>query len=106
MGLTWYGDEIAPEARIEAALTLALEHVLGESNAKVPHEYGDLERSGEVSTAGRKGRVTYDSVYAAVQHEDLTFRHSPGREAKFLENAANNTREAVAEIIARALGEP
>jgi len=31
------------------------------------------------------GEVSYNTVYAARQHEDLTFRHLPGKQAKYLE---------------------
>jgi len=31
------------------------------------------------------GEVSYNTRYAARQHEDLTFRHLPGKQAKYLE---------------------
>lgn len=82
-------------------LELAAEHVLGISDAHVPIEEGTLSRSGKVSTdPGRlKSAVSYDTPYAAVQHEDMSMRHDPGRSAKFLENAFNGERRTVAEII-------
>lgn len=88
---------------LEKGLVLGAEHVLGESNKRVPHEEGTLENSGSVSYEGGKLRaaVSYDTPYAAVQHEDMTLRHDKGREAKYLENALNAEKDTVGEIIAR-----
>ncbi len=92
-------------------LALALRNVLNKSNAQVPHEEGDLERDGGISMEdGRRlrGAVSYGRSadvkdYAVVQHEDMTLHHDAGRNAKFLENAFNQTRTENAEILATAL---
>lgn len=84
-------------------LPAAGEHVLGVSNQKVPHEDGDLERSGAVSVDGNQAAVSYDTPYAVVQHEDMTLRHDAGRTAKYLENAVNSEAQAVLEIIGTAI---
>lgn len=86
-------------------LALAAEHVLNVSNEHVPHEYGDLQGSGTVSTdpAELKAAVSYDTPYAARQHEELDYRHDPGRSAKFLENAANSQASTVGQIIANTI---
>lgn len=88
-------------------LGLALHLVLQVSNRRVPHEEGDLERDGAVvvDDAAGIGAVTYGNssdtaAYAVPQHEDLTFKHDPGRSAKFLELARNETREQALAIIA------
>ena len=91
------------DAAIERALLLGAEHVLDESNRLVPHEYGDLQRQGQATAEGGRATVSYESPYAADQHENLTYRHSPGRQAKYLETAATRTSQAVAEIIGYAL---
>lgn len=70
-----------------SVLTAAGYHVLGVSNEQVPHETGDLMRSGGVATEGDTVAIYYDTPYAVVQHEDLNYRHDEGRNAKFLENA-------------------
>lgn len=82
-------------------LLLAGEHVLGVSNDHVPHEEGTLERSGKASVDEAKLRaaVSYDTEYAIAQHEDLTMRHDPGRNAKFLENALNGEKTTVGRLI-------
>ncbi|KUM31886.1 hypothetical protein AQ436_01865 [Arthrobacter sp. EpRS66] len=88
---------------LEKGLVLGAEHVLGESNKRVPHEEGTLENSGSVSYEGGKLRaaISYDTPYAAVQHEDMSLRHDKGREAKYLENALNAEKDTVGEIIAQ-----
>lgn len=104
-------DEGRVEAYLEAAADRAAyaagEHLLGVSNAHVPIEYADLERSGAVSDA-EDGVVTvsYDTPYAVVQHEDLTFQHNPGRTAKYLENATNTERDVMLAIMAGELELP
>jgi len=89
---------------LEKGLVLGAEHVLGESNKRVPHEEGTLENSGSVSYESGKLRaaISYDTPYAAVQHEDMSLRHNDGREAKFLENALNAEKDTLGEIIAKA----
>lgn len=86
-------------------LALAAEHVLGESNERVPLEEGTLRRSGTTSVdeKGLRAAISYDTPYATVQHEDMTLRHDNGREAKFLENAINAEKDTVREVIARTI---
>lgn len=102
--LTWNGRRIwtsAGKARAARGLQLALEHVLAESNKLIPLEEGTLMRSGHVSMdAGTLiGTVSYDTPYAVRQHEEMTWRHAPGRQAKYLETAVNTSREDCARII-------
>lgn len=88
-----------------AGLGLAAEHVLQVSNTHVPIEEGTLERSGATSVDAGAGTaaISYDTPYAAVQHEDLTFHHDAGRHAKFLETAGNTERAQVRELIAASI---
>jgi hypothetical protein len=90
------------EAAADEAATLMGEHILQVANGHVPIEEGTLERSGRVSDP-TDGAVTvfYDTPYAVVQHEDMTFRHDAGRNAKWLENALNSERSTCAEIARR-----
>lgn len=81
-------------------LARALEHTLGVSNSKVPLREGTLERSGKVTVHGLSGAISYDTVYAVRQHEELTWRHLPGRSAKYLETAMNTERETQLALIA------
>lgn len=99
-------ERLVIEAIGEGVL-LAGEHVLGESNDHTPHEEGPLERSGKTSTedTGSKATVavSYDTPYAVRQHEDLTYRHDPGRTAKYLENALNAESTVVPVIVQTAI---
>lgn len=103
------------DGRVEAFLTAASddaaylmgEHILDSANRHVPHELGDLERSGRVA-GPEDGEVVvyYDTPYAVVQHEDLTLQHDAGRTAKYLENAMNSERSAAQAIAQRTMRLP
>ncbi len=97
-------DEAIDRMRAGAAkgLALAAEHILTVSNEHVPLEYGDLQGSGVTSLdeAELAASVSYDTPYAARQHEELAWRHDPGRTAKFLENAVNSEASTAGKIIA------
>ncbi|HEY6116474.1 MAG TPA: minor capsid protein [Candidatus Dormibacteraeota bacterium] len=81
-------------------LRRGLEHVLAESRKIVPLDEGTLERSGRVDVDGLNGAVSYDTVYARRQHEELTWKHLPGRSAKYLEIPMNREREVVLRLMA------
>lgn len=101
MTLVWRGQEALSEIKEaqKKANAAGAEFILGESNRKVPHEYGDLERSGTADHDEDGFTVSYGTVYAVPQHEILDYQHSDGREAKFLENAAINNREQLLEVM-------
>lgn len=87
-------------------LRLATEHVLDESDKHIPFEEGILERSGRTAVADSgelRGVIYYDTPYAVKQHEDMTLHHDAGRNAKFLENALNSTRDVTGGIIANSI---
>lgn len=81
-------------------LQRALEHGLGVSNTRVPLREGPLERSGRVDVEGLNGAISYDMIYAVRQHEELTWKHLPGRQAKYLESAMNSEREVMLRLMA------
>lgn len=83
-------------------VALAAEHLLGVANEKVPIEESTLLKSGTVSTDPDNfaAAVSYDTPYAARQHEDMHLRHDQGRTAKWLENAMNAEVKTAAKIIA------
>ncbi|WP_086765337.1 minor capsid protein [Streptomyces bobili] len=83
-------------------LLLAAEHVLQQAQEVVPLDEGPLQNSGTVSVDGSTltAVVSYDTPYAVRQHEELDYRHAPGRTAKYLENPLNASRAEVATIIA------
>lgn len=88
-------------------LELGARQVLDVSNSQVPHEVGDLERDGAASvdsttlkSAVSYGRNAETADYAVPQHERMDYRHDPGRNAKYLENAFNSEAGVVSQIIA------
>lgn len=91
----------------EKGMRLGTEHLLTEANKRVPHDEGDLERSGDtgVQSAGGKvtGSVSYDRPYAVRQHEDMTLHHDGKGEAKWLENTMAMEASTVGEIVATAI---
>ncbi|MFF2522430.1 hypothetical protein [Streptomyces liangshanensis] len=101
------GDLAARELRAAAArgLLLGAEYVLGESQAVVPLDEAALSRSGTASVdeAALIAAVSYDTPYAIRQHEELDFRHAPGRTAKYLEGPLNSSANQVRDIVAAQL---
>ncbi|MET9510758.1 hypothetical protein ABZX62_20250 [Streptomyces flavidovirens] len=85
-------------------LRRALEHTLGVSNQQVPLDDGTLERSGRVDVDGLDGSISYDTVYAVIQHERLDFNHPvPGRKAKYLEDPMLSERDVMLRLLAVSL---
>lgn len=105
MTLDWHGDQVLVglEGALEHAMLLGAEHVLEESNRIIPHETGDLERAGEAQAEGRRSRVSYESIYAIPQHENLEYRHDPGRQAKYLETAGIQAGPELEAIVGEAV---
>lgn len=91
-------------AAAQKGLAIGGESVLEASNAKVPHEDGDLERTGAVSVDGTRAAISYRDVayknQAVDQHENLTYKHDDGREAKYLEKALAERMPQVREALA------
>lgn len=100
----WHGDRA--KATIAGGrskgLRLGAEHLLGASRAVVPIDEATLERSGTatVDEAQGKAAVSYDTVYAVKQHEELDWQHDAGRTAKYLERPMHEEAEAIRGIIA------
>ncbi len=94
----------AIEARIEAS-RMAAEHILGVANDLVPLDEGPLQNSGHVrvSPGGAQAQIYYDTPYAVVQHENLDYRHAPGRQAKYLEQPMTTERDVALAIMAAVL---
>ena len=90
----------AVRAAAEQGLQDATEALLEQSNRSVPIEEATLARSGTASRDGLHGVVSYDTPYAARQHEDTRLRHDPGRRAKWLELTLHEERSRLLEHIA------
>lgn len=101
--MSWNGAQASAAARaaVVRGVRKAAEHVLAEANKQVPHERGDLLRSGQVdvdpSTASAV--ISYDTPYAVRQHEELDYRHDPGRKAKYLEDPMRTEAPVVRDLV-------
>lgn len=86
-------------------LHLGAEYVLGEADQIVPLDEDALQRSGmaSVDESSLTAMVSYDTPYAVRQHEEMDWRHAPGRTAKYLEGPLNESREQVQALIAAQL---
>ena len=105
MKVTWQGDDAMKRtldrASANAAKTMAqalyaeAQVIFAESQKQVPWDTGALAGSGIVHppTHGGQGamvevsRITYGGPavrYAEEQHENLSYRHAPGRKAHYL----------------------
>jgi len=89
-------------AGLERGLGLAVEHLLTESNKSCPNDEGTMERSGQASVDGTRGAVSYDTPYAARQHEDMSLHHDGKGRAKWLEATMAQEANTVGKIIATA----
>jgi hypothetical protein len=102
----WHGEKVKARQREgrNQGLRAAAEYLLGESQRLVPIEEATLERSGVASVDEAKGQaaVSYDTVYAVRQHEELTWRHDAGRQAKYLEQPFETEKPVLLGIIAAA----
>ncbi len=109
VNVDWDGKDISKlEAKLaEAALDgleLGAEHVLKLARDRVPLEEGTLERSGRASSDGVDTvAVSFDTVYAVRQHEEMTWKHDNGRQAKYLETAVADGRKTVSQMIRAAV---
>lgn len=104
--MRWDGDRLWTGRGRRLAgegLQRALEHLLTESRKIVPLDEGTLERSSRVVRDGLEGGVVYDTVYARIQHENLEYRHAPGREAKYLEKPLFRERDVMLQLMAVSL---
>lgn len=103
----WHGDKVTAEEKAATlrGLGLAAEHLLGAAKAIVPIEEATLERSGvaSVDRSSMSASVSFDTPYAVRQHEELTWKHAPGRQAKYLEQPAITERETMLALMAAEL---
>lgn len=93
-------------AALKRGLLTAGEFILNKSNQRVPHEEGYLESTGTVSSADVGDltvAISYDTVYAVIQHEDLTLNHDAGRSAKYLTIACKESAGTAGKILATAV---
>jgi hypothetical protein len=105
--LNWEGRRLSSQEQhlVGEGLDVALEHLLGKAKEIVPLEEGTLERSGKASREGLLGAVSFDTPYAVRQHEEMDYRHLPGRTAKYLEGPMNSERDVLLQLMAAPLRE-
>jgi hypothetical protein len=104
---TYKWETAVAQKAIRAATARGLrtwaEHVLAESRAIVPLDEATLERSGVASVDERQleAVVSYDTPYAVAQHENLQYRHAPGRTAKYLERPWFASQKLALQLVAK-----
>ena len=106
--LKWYGKEVSADIKkkLKKANQLAGEALLTEANKSVPHDDGDLERSGEVETEidnnEIKTYISYDTPYAVRWHEappgSVNFS-DPKARTKWLEKTAKEMMDELTKYI-------
>jgi hypothetical protein len=99
----------ATESAIKG-LKLAAHDLAGRAQQLAPHDKGPLSDSIRpddlrVGFDGISIAVGSDKPYARVQHENLAFQHSPGRQAKYLEQPLTQNEQRYKEFVARAIRE-
>ena len=102
--LTWKGQRIrrAGVDAVKSGLRRAAEHLRGVSQQAAPVDEGTLRASAAVTVldGGARVAVSYDTPYAARQHEELGWRHPKGGRAKYLEGPAHEEDATMRAIIA------
>lgn len=101
--LEWHGNEVRRliEEAGHKGLVEAVAEVAKEARQRTPVMTRDLVRSQRRETKGLTGVIYYTDSKAAAAHENLherTYRN--GKQAKFLESAANDKRDDVVRLIA------
>ena len=103
----WHGAEAiqAVMSATERGLKTAAEHVLTEANKTIPLDQGPLQRSGgtDIDRGNLQASIYYGTPYARRQHEEIGWRHAPGRRAKWLELTLKEQSPNVQKIMATAL---
>lgn len=98
----WNGVAIEEAARHGAArgLGLGAEHVRAVSVDRAPLDTAALRDSATASHDAESltAAVSYDTPYAARQHEELDYHHRTGR-PKYLETALTNERDTVGRLV-------
>ena len=91
----------------EKAIRESLEYIADLSRQQVPVDTGALRDSCavDVDGSGLQGTVSYNTDYAVDQHENLTYGHHNGGNAKYLEDPVNESVSVVQQITANAFRE-
>lgn len=105
--LVWNGKVVVDQINAGAftGLAMAADHLLTEATKTIPLDTGDMARDGQTSVDGNQlvATVYYDgpsNPYVVRQHEELGYRHDPGRRAKWLELTGYEEADTITRIIA------
>lgn len=105
----WFGDEVG--ARITGALPDALNYAAELLRAwaveAAPIDDGILRASAQVTPASRANStayVSFDTVYAWRQHEELDWNHPRGGGPKYLEGPLLERRAELMQAIGSRIG--
>jgi len=66
-------------------------------------ETGDLSGSSYAEVKGLSAEVGFTEEYAMIQHENMEYRHLPGKQAKYLENPFKENRNKYVNMIGKAI---
>lgn len=103
MGVTFsFNDGASRRIKAEAqyGLQAAARHLHGEAVNRAPVETGALRASAKVTMHGDSATVSFNTPYAARQHEEVGWAHPGGGQAKYLENAMTDEADTIKQIIA------
>lgn len=89
--------------KTKEAMDMIVNDLTRRSKQLAPLDTGDLRGSGESSVNENTneiiGTVSFNKPYALVQHEDLSFHHPRGGQAKYLEQPLNQNRDRYKDFI-------
>lgn len=100
--LNWKGNTVTGDldAAIQDALQAGGELLRDAAVQRTPVETSTLRGTAKVSTSPTKAAVSYDTVYARRQHEEIGWNHPGGGEAKYLENALLDNQDRILKAMA------
>lgn len=102
VSLTWTDPKVS--ANSGRALKAATEVIRKDSIERTPKDTGNLQTNCYAENTDTEATVYYTDVYAARQHEEVTWNHPEKGEAKFLEKALRSQREAALQAMADVIG--
>lgn len=89
-----------------AALKVIADDLMGRAQREAPVEEGTLRGSATVTivTTSEMGSavVSFNTVYAARQHEEVTWKHPKGGKAKYLEDPLKAMAQRYVQALAAA----
>lgn len=103
--LDWRGELVAAsiEKRATTAARAAGEKLRDESVQRAPIETGTLRASAKTTVEDKEAVVSFNTKYAARQHEEVGWHHNEGQ-SKYLESTLLDYQEELAQIMAEEIG--